>query len=102
MATHVTAEMTTQNSYLFQQDNAIILVLVTKTNYVVLHGDFLFMNRKYKSIILNRLFSKIKPSNSKHSEIFSIHYFSISKVNLRHRHLQDRILRHHHRRRLKH
>ena len=98
MATNVTAEMMTQSSYLLQQNNAIIPVLVIKTNYVVLHGDFLFMDRKYKSIILNRLFSKIKP----HSVIFSIHYFSISKVNLRHRHLQDRILRHHHRRRLKH
>ena len=57
IAKHATAEMTTRNSSLLRQENAIIHVLVAKTKSVVLHGDFLSMDRRYDSV--KRLFLQI-------------------------------------------
>lgn len=49
IAKNATAEMTTRNSYLLRQENAIIPVLVAKTKCVVLHGDYLSMDHRYDS-----------------------------------------------------
>ena len=45
MATNATVAMMTQNLYQLRQDNAIVPVLEIKTKYVVIHGDFLYMDR---------------------------------------------------------